>query len=343
VEAEGPGRDDRARAGVRDHGDDHAAQHVELAPRCARRVLRSLSIRRRVRPPRAGSRCGRAATRADPRRCRGLPADRARGDGAVARATRSDRRARGVDPRRRRPTARRALPSHRPVARRRCAGRGRHPRAVRERARDAARRPLARGDQRQAAVAARRRDRAVSRVRHRDVGSRPRPGQPALRRAVDVARCRRVRVSHGGRVRRCRAATRARGLAARRARGGRSRARTLWWVACGRARQATLELRARERARRAALARADDPDGVPDRRGVPRQRRGVAPGVPRAHADRGAQGARLHRPADRLALPRPGRADRRGRVGARRRARRVGGAMDDRSVRRVLSVPDTDP
>ena len=40
------------------------------------------------------------------------------------------------------------------------------------------------------------------------------------------------------------------------------------------------------------IARADDPGGVPRGRRVPGQRRGVAAGVPRAHPDRGAQGAR---------------------------------------------------
>ena len=83
-------------------------------------------------------------------------------------------------------------------------------------------------------------------------------------------------------------------------------------------------------------ARAHHPGDLPRGRRVPRQRRRVAARVPRADADRGAQGARLHATA-RIALHYLGLVALIVAIGAVLgiAARCVDGTLDDRAVRRT--------
>ena len=340
---QGPGRHDRARARVRDHGDDHAAQHLPVAARRPGRLLRGLPVRGRVRPGRARPAGRGRAARADPRHRGGLPAAGRGRDGPAGRRARSGHRADRVDARRRGPAAQRALPARRAAPDRGGDRRGGGARAVRLGPRARAWRSDPGRDQRPAARAPAGRHRAVARVRARDVGARDHSRQPAVRGAVDAARDDRPGVPDGGCVQRRRVPARARGLDPGGARRGRPRARAVRWLPRDPAGQAALELVADQRARPAPHARAGDPGDLPRRRGVPGQRRGVAAGVPRADPDRGAQGARVRRPPDRAALPRAGVADRPDRGGAGDRGRREDRAVDDRSVHRLLSVPDPPP
>ena len=194
-------------------------------------------------------------------------------------------------------------------------------RGVRRRAPPRARRSRAGGDQRPAGASSRIVGIALS-PEYVYAIRRRRASSPTTQRfgvALDGARRALARgVRHGRRVQRRRRSRLAAGrLASRRDRRGSTACSRR--TAARRVSAATSRLSnciARRRARAAAHAwRCHRAGDLPRRRGVPAQRRAVAPGVAAARADRGAQGARLLERASRLALPQVGPRDR----GARRR------------------------